>query len=225
MNEVSLVRAQWAETDPLLTEYYDTEWGMPVLDDGGVFERLTLETFQSGLSWLTVLRKREAFRAAFEGFDPEKVAEYGEEDVVRLLVDDGIIRNRRKIEATIANARATLGLRETGTDLASLVWSYMPELSPVPRTEAEVPSTSPESIELAKDLKRRGFVFVGPTTVYALMTAIGIADAHLTTSHRRGCSGYWNADGTRTELGAEMAATTAAAMVAGTSAFNSAAAA
>lgn len=190
-------RASWATGDPLLTEYYDTEWGMPVRDEAGVFERLSLEAFQSGLSWITVLRKREAFRAAFDGFDPDRVAAYGAEDVERLLADSGIIRNRRKIEATVGNAGAALRLREEGTDLGELVWSFMPELSPAPLTEAEVPSTSPESAALAKELKRRGFSFVGPTTVYALMTAIGIVDAHVVTSHRRGCSGLWNADGTR----------------------------
>lgn len=190
-------RASWATGDPLLTEYYDTEWGMPVRDEAGVFERLSLEAFQSGLSWITVLRKREAFRAAFDGFDPDRVAAYGAEDVERLLADSGIIRNRRKIEATVGNAGAALRLREEGTDLGELVWSFMPELSPAPPTEAEVPSTSPESAALAKELKRRGFSFVGPTTVYALMTAIGIVDAHVVTSHRRGCSGLWNADGTR----------------------------
>ena len=190
-------RASWATGDPLLTEYYDTEWGMPVRDEAGVFERLSLEAFQSGLSWITVLRKREAFRAAFDGFDPDRVAAYGAEDVERLLADSGIIRNRRKIEATVGNAGAALRLREEGTDLGELVWSFMPELSPAPLTEAEVPSTSPESAALAKELKFRGFSFVGPTTVYALMTAIGIVDAHVVTSHRRGCSGLWNADGTR----------------------------
>lgn len=190
-------RAPWATGDPLLTEYYDTEWGMPVRDEAGVFERLSLEAFQSGLSWITVLRKREAFRAAFDGFDPDRVAAYGAEDVERLLADGGIIRNRRKIEATVGNAGAALRLREEGTDLGELVWSFMPELSPAPLTEAEVPSTSPESAALAKELKRRGFSFVGPTTVYALMTAIGIVDAHVVTSHRRGCSGLWNTDGTR----------------------------
>ncbi|MBK0420049.1 DNA-3-methyladenine glycosylase I [Leucobacter sp. CSA1] len=193
------VRAAWATSDPLLTEYYDTEWGVPVRAEAGVFERLSLEAFQAGLSWLTVLRKRESFRAAFDGFDPEAVAAYGEPDVRRLLSDAGIIRNRRKIDATIANARATLRLREEGIGLSGLVWSYMPERSPAPLRDEEVPSTSAESVALAKDLKRRGFAFVGPTTVYALMTAIGIVDAHLVGSHRRGCSGLWNEDGSRRE--------------------------
>lgn len=198
--DVRPVRAAWALSHPLLTEYYDAEWGMPVYDETGVFERLSLEAFQSGLSWLTVLRKREAFRAAFSGFEPTLVAAYGEADVERLLGDEGIIRNRSKILATITNARATLKLREEGESLARLVWAHMPDRSPSPEREEDVPSTSAESIALARELKRRGFAFVGPTTVYALMTAIGIADAHLVSSHRRGCSGLWNLDGTRTGL-------------------------
>ncbi len=194
------VRAAWAETDPLLTEYYDTEWGMPVYDEAGVFERLSLEGFQSGLSWLTVLRKRSAFRAAFAGFEPAAVAGFGDAEIERLLGDPGIIRNRRKIEATIRNARAVLALRDTGGSLPGLVWSYMPERSPAPHTEAEVPSSSPESVALAKDLRKRGFSFVGPTTAYALMGAIGIVDAHLVWSHRRGCSGLWTIEGERTAV-------------------------
>ena len=191
-------RAAWAEQDPLLTEYYDTEWGMPVTDDPGVFERLSLEAFQSGLSWLTILKKREAFRDAFAGFEPQRVAAFGERDVARLLADPGIVRNTRKIEATISNARATLALAEAGeTTLAELVWAAMPERSPAPETDAEVPTTSRESQALAKELKRRGFSFVGPTTMYALMSAIGIVDIHLVSSHRRGCSGLWAPDGSR----------------------------
>jgi DNA-3-methyladenine glycosylase I len=192
-----VIRAGWAETDPLLTQYYDTEWGLPVRDETGVFERLSLEAFQSGLSWLTVLRKREAFRQAFAGFDPEQVAQFDERDIARLLLDDTIIRNRQKITATIDNARATLHLRETGTDLAALVWSFMPERSPSPTTDEDVPSTSPEGTALAAALKQRGFRFVGPVTIFSLMTAIGIVDAHLVSSHRRGCSGLWNIDGSR----------------------------
>lgn len=191
------VRAAWAEQDPLLTDYYDVEWGMPVTDEAGVFERLSLEAFQSGLSWLTVLRKREAFREAFSGFDPERVAAFAEPDVERLMQNAGIIRNAAKIRATIGNAAATLRLRNEGPGLARLVWSFRPERSPSPRTAEEVPSTSPESVALAKELRRLGFRFVGPTSSYALMTAIGIADAHLVDSHRRGCSGLWARDGTR----------------------------
>lgn len=196
--EEALVRAAWAETDPLLTEYYDTEWGMPVHDEAGVFERLSLEAFQSGLSWLIVLRKRPEFRRAFAGFDPDVVASFTDADVERLLGDASIIRNRQKIEATINNAKATVQLRQEG-GLAEFVWSYMPERSPAPMTERGVPSKSRESAAMAKDLKSRGFRFVGPTTAYALMSAIGIVDAHLISSHRRGCSGLWLSDGSRAE--------------------------
>lgn len=191
------IRAAWATTDPLLTEYYDTEWGMPVTSEAGVFERLSLEAFQSGLSWLTILRKREAFRAAFHGFEPRVVAAFGEAEVAELMDNPGIIRNRRKIWATITNARAILELHEAGGTLSELVWDAMPEHSPAPMTDAQVPSTSAESVALAKELKRRGFSFVGPTTLYALMSAMGIVDVHLVHSHRRGCSGLWNVDGTR----------------------------
>lgn len=193
----TLIRSAWATSDPLLTEYYDTEWGMPVRDEAGVFERLSLETFQSGLSWLTVLRKRDAFREAFAGFDPERVATFGDTDVERLLADASIIRNRRKILATIHNAQATVQLRDAGTTLAELVWSFMPDQSPTPKHDGEVPAQSPESQALAATLKQYGFSLVGPVTMYALMTAIGIVDVHLVTSHRRGCSGLWNGDGTR----------------------------
>ena len=191
------VRSAWALLDPLLTEYYDTEWGIPVRDEQGLFERLTLEAFQTGLSWLVILRRREGFRAAFDGFDFERIAGYDERDVARLLADERIIRNRRKIEATISNARALIALHERGGTLSGLVWSHMPERSPAPRTVREVPSSSPESAALAKELKRCGFLFVGPITVYALMGAIGAVDLHLVDSHRRGCSGLWNADGSR----------------------------
>lgn len=193
----TLVRSSWALQDPILTDYYDQEWGMPIRDDRGVFERLSLEAFQSGLSWLTILRKRDAFRAAFAGFDPERVAAFTDDDIDRLLEDAGIVRNRQKIEATIANARALLALQRTGESLAGLVWAHMPETSPTPQVESEVPSTSPESVALTKALKQRGFRFVGPTTMYALMSAIGVVDVHLVTSHRRGCSGLWHVDGTR----------------------------
>lgn len=199
------VRSTWATATPLLTEYYDSEWGMPVFDETGIFERLSLEAFQSGLSWLTILRKREAFREAFAHFDIEQVAGFDEHDVERLLRDEGIIRNRAKITATIANARAILDLHAQDATLSHLVWAFMPERSPQPLSDTEVPATSLESIQLAKLLKRLGFRFVGPTTAYALMTAIGIADVHLMTSHRRGCSGLWNKDGTRSEAGQRLA--------------------
>ncbi|WP_167148191.1 DNA-3-methyladenine glycosylase I [Actinomyces sp. ZJ308] len=189
-----LARPVWAATAPLLREYYDTEWGMPVRDERGVFERLSLEAFQSGLSWATILRKRPAFREAFAGFDPEVVAGFEETDVDRLLADTGIVRNRAKILATITNARATLRLREAGDvdgGLAGLVWSYRPEETPRPHRLADIPTQSPQSAALSRDFKRRGFRFVGPTTMHALMEAIGIIDTHLVGSHRRGSSGIW----------------------------------
>lgn len=185
-----LARPVWAATDPLLRAYYDVEWGMPVRDEHGLFERLSLEAFQSGLSWVTILRRRDAFRAAFSGFDPDVVARFDEGDVERLLSDATIIRNRRKIEATIRNAAATIALREEG-GLAEFIWSFRPDRTPEPRTFAEVPTSSPESVALAKALKQRGFAHVGPTTMYALMEAVGIVDTHLVGSHRRGTSGVW----------------------------------
>jgi DNA-3-methyladenine glycosylase I len=185
-----LARPVWASVDPLLRDYYDTEWGMPVRDERGLFERISLEAFQSGLSWATILRKRPAFRAAFDDFVPDRVAGYGDADVERLMADVGIVRNRRKIEATITNARATVALREEG-GLVDLVWSFQPSENPAPATYDEVPTTSPESVQLAKALRRRGFVFVGPTTMFALMEAIGMVDTHLVGSHRRGSSGVW----------------------------------
>ena len=190
LGDDGLARPVWAATDPLMKEYYDTEWGMPVRDERGLFERLSLEAFQSGLSWATILRKRSAFRAAFDDFDPDAVAAYDDGDVERLMADTGIVRNRRKIDATITNARATVALREDG-GLADLVWSFRPERTPTPTSYAEVPSTSEESKALSKELKRRGFVFVGPTTMFALMEAVGIVDTHLVDSHRRGTSGVW----------------------------------
>jgi len=193
-------RGEWALGDPILTEYYDTEWGMPVYSETGVFERLSLEAFQSGLSWLTVLRKRDAFRAAFAGFDPARVARFSDAEIARLLADPGIIRNRAKIVATIGNAQAVLRLRDEGTSLPQLVWSFMPHRSPAPRDDSEIPAQSAESVALARALKRHGFSFVGPTTAYALMSAIGIVDVHHVWSHRRGCSGLWAIDGSRTAL-------------------------
>ena len=191
VGEDGLARPRWAARDPLLREYYDTEWGMPVRDERGLFERLSLEVFQSGLSWATILRKREAFRAAFDGFDPDRVAAYDEADVARLMSDPGIVRNRLKVEATIANARATVALR-ADRGLVELVWSFKPAATPAPRTLAEVPASSPESVALARELKRRGFRHVGPTTMFALMEAVGIVDTHLVGSHRRGSSGVWS---------------------------------
>jgi DNA-3-methyladenine glycosylase I len=198
LGEDGLARPRWAATDALLRSYYDDEWGMPVRDERGLFERLSLEAFQSGLSWAIILRKRPGFRAAFDDFDPDTVAAYTEDDVERLLQDAAIVRNRAKILATIANARATVALRTEG-GLADLVWSFQPEVTPAPLSFAEVPSTSDESRALAKALKARGFRFVGPTTAFALMEAVGIVDTHLVGSHRRGSSGVWPAGGAPTE--------------------------
>jgi DNA-3-methyladenine glycosylase I len=192
IGEDGLARPTWAAVDPLLRDYYDTEWGMPIRDEQGLFERISLEAFQSGLSWATILRKRPAFRTAFDDFNPDRIAQYGESDVARLLEDAGIVRNRAKIRATITNAQATVTLREKG-GLVDFVWSFQPEETPAPRTLAEVPTQSPESLALSKALKKEGFAFVGPTTMFALMEAIGIVDTHLVDSHRRGTSGVWPA--------------------------------
>ncbi|CAI7975810.1 3-methyl-adenine DNA glycosylase I, constitutive [Frankia sp. Hr75.2] len=169
-------RCPWGLSTPLYVEYHDTEWGRPVRDTVGLFERMTLEAFQSGLSWLTILRKRPAFRAAFAGFDPAAVAAFGAGTVEALLLDAGIVRNRRKIEATIANARAVLALTEP---LEELVWSFAPPPRPAPARLADVPAVTAESRALAKALRGHGFVFVGPTTAYALMQACGLVNDHL----------------------------------------------
>jgi DNA-3-methyladenine glycosylase I len=185
-----LARPRWAASDDLLREYYDTEWGMPVRDERGLFERISLEAFQSGLSWATILRKRPAFRLAFRDFDPDVVAGFSDADRERLLADSGIVRNRLKIDATIANAQATVALRDEG-GLASFVWSFQPASTPSPRSFEEIPTTSPESRALSAALKAKGFRFVGPTTMFALMEAVGMVDTHLIGSHRRGSSGVW----------------------------------
>ncbi|MFE7529159.1 DNA-3-methyladenine glycosylase I [Kitasatospora sp. NPDC057542] len=192
VGEDGLARPAWASTDPLLRQYYDTEWGMPVRDERGLYERISLEAFQAGLSWATILRKRPAFRAAFDDFDPDRVARYGDTDVERLMADADIVRNRAKILAAVTNAQATVRLREHG-GLADFVWRFKPLDTPRPRTFAEIPTTSPESRALSKALRAQGFAFVGPTTMHALMEAIGIIDTHLLDSHRRGSSGIWPA--------------------------------
>jgi DNA-3-methyladenine glycosylase I len=167
-------RCSWGSSTPEYIAYHDDEWGRPVRDSRALFEKLSLEAFQSGLSWITILRKRENFRAAFAGFDVEKVADFGEDDVARLMADEGIVRNRQKVDATINNARAAVEL-----DLAELVWSFAPDPRPRPRTPADVPALTPESTALAKELKKRGFRFLGPTTVYAMMQACGLVDDHI----------------------------------------------
>jgi DNA-3-methyladenine glycosylase I len=169
----------WTTTDEGYERYHDEEWGRPVRDEQGVYERLCLEGFQSGLSWLTILRKRPAFREAFAGFDPDRVAAFGATDVERLLGDAGIVRHRGKIEASIANARATVALRETSEPLHDLFWSHAPAARTAPRSLADLPSTTSESEALARRLRGVGFRFVGPTTVYAAMQACGVVNDHI----------------------------------------------
>ena len=178
-----LLRCPWGLSSPEYLTYHDEEWGRPVRDDTGMFERLSLEAFQSGLSWLTILRKREGFRSAFAGFDIEAVAKYGPKDVTRLLGDASIVRNRAKIEAVIGNARAALTVPG---GLAALVWSYAGGPDRAPATLADIPASTPESKALAKELKRRGFSFTGPVTVYATLQACGAVDDHLELCFRRG---------------------------------------
>lgn len=178
---VAPVRCPWpgvgtGRPDPLYVAYHDEEWGRPVRDEVRLFEKLSLEAFQSGLAWITILRKRDTFRSAFAGFAPERVAAFDDRDVTRLMDDPGIVRNRRKVEATIGNARALLASDRTLTDL---VWGHQPALRAAPRTFDEVPAVVPESTALARELRRRGFRFVGPTTMYALMQACGLVNDHL----------------------------------------------
>ena len=170
----------FGDGDPVYERYHDEEWGFPVLDERGLFERMSLEAFQSGLSWRTILNKREAFRAAFAGFDPDAVAGFGDADVERLMADAGIVRNRAKIEATLANARATVALRAAGEPLDALLRAHAPApLDPPAASLAELRPTAPETVALARRLKRHGFRFVGPTTLYALMQACGLVNDHL----------------------------------------------
>ena len=178
-----LRRCPWALGSAEYLRYHDEEWGRPVRDDTGMFERLCLEAFQSGLSWLTILRKREGFRSAFAGFDIEAVARYGPDDVTRLLADPGIVRNRAKIEAAVGNARAALTLPG---GLAALVWNYAGGRERAPVTLADVPSWTPESKALSKELRRQGFSFTGPVTAYATLQACGVVDDHLESCFRRG---------------------------------------
>ena len=187
VGEDGLARCAWGASTPDYAEYHDGEWGRPVHGEHALYERITLEAFQSGLSWLTILRKREGFRLAFARFDPEVVARFGDADRERLLADAGIVRNRAKIEAAITNARAVLDLRD-GPGLDDLFWSFAPDAAtrPVPQTFSDVPAVTPESKALAKELKRRGFAFVGPTTAYAGMQACGLVDDHLAGCHARG---------------------------------------
>jgi DNA-3-methyladenine glycosylase I len=177
------LRCAWGTSTPEYLAYHDAEWGRPAADDVRLFEKICLEGFQSGLSWLTILRKREAFRRAFAGFDPEAVARFGARDVARLLGDAGIVRHRGKIESTIHNARRALALREEAGSLAAYFWRFEPDPASRPKrlTWALLRgmATTPESTALSKDLRRRGWTFVGPTTVYAFMQAVGIVNDHL----------------------------------------------
>jgi DNA-3-methyladenine glycosylase I len=177
-----LARCSWAGSAPDYLDYHDQEWGRPLKGDDALFERVCLEAFQSGLSWLTILRKRPAFRAAFAGFAIEKVAGFDEADVARLLADAGIVRNRAKIDAAINNAQAAAALPD---GLSALIWSHAPEPGPAPRANSEVPAVTDASTTLAKALKRAGFKFVGPTTCYALMQACGLVNDHLADCHSR----------------------------------------
>ena len=185
-----VARCPGGSGDDVNRGYHDTEWGVPIHGEAAHLERLTLEAFQSGLSWRTILEKRENFRAAFAGFDADSVAAYDDADRARLMADAGIVRNRRKIEATITNARATVALRDEG-GLPALIWSFQPAETPAPASYDEIPTQSEESRALARALRARGFVFVGPTTMFALMEAVGVVDTHLVGSHRRGTSGVW----------------------------------
>ena len=187
VGEDGLARCPWGAGSEVYRAYHDTEWGVPVHGEAAYLERLTLEAFQSGLSWLTILNKREAFREVFAGFDADVVAAYDDADFDRLMGDARIVRNRLKVRAAIANARATVDLRERG-GLEDFVRSFRPDQQPAPESTGEVDSLSAESVALSKALKKQGFVFVGPTTMYALMQAIGLVDDHLVGCHRRGCA-------------------------------------
>ncbi|GAA4803260.1 DNA-3-methyladenine glycosylase I [Tomitella cavernea] len=182
-----VARCPWAVTDPLNTQYHDTEWGVPVHGEQPLFERICLESFQAGLSWLTILRKRPAFRGAFAGFEVDRVAAFTDDDVQRLLADSAIVRNRAKIEAAVGNARAVQRLRDA-EGLDAMLWDYRDADPAAPRTVEEVPTRSAASESMAKDLRARGFRFVGPTSCHALMEATGIINTHLVDCHRRGIS-------------------------------------
>jgi DNA-3-methyladenine glycosylase I len=181
------VRCPWAGTSPDYVAYHDTEWGRPVVDDVAMYEKLCLEGFQSGLAWITILRKREAFRSAFAAFDPRVVASFGARDVERLVADAGIVRHRGKIEATITNARALVALWEAGRSLASLVWAFEPDRTgrSAPTALEHLAASTPESLALSKELRRCGFVFVGPTTAYSAMQALGVVNDHFDTCYVR----------------------------------------
>jgi DNA-3-methyladenine glycosylase I len=185
IGEDGVARCPWGSAPGVMRDYHDREWGARVHGEAAYLERLTLEAFQSGLSWSTILNKREAFREVFDGFDAEAVAAYDEDDVARLMQDARIVRNRRKVEAAVTNAGATVALRPAG-GLEAFVLGFAPATAPAPETTAEVATTSPESVALSKALKAHGFAFVGPTTMFAMMEALGVFDPHLVGCHRRG---------------------------------------
>ncbi|MFL6155314.1 MAG: DNA-3-methyladenine glycosylase I [Marmoricola sp.] len=189
LGEDGLARCPWGSAG-VLRDYHDTEWGVPIRGEAAMFERLSLEGAQAGLSWLTILNKRERYRAVFAGFDVDAVAALTDADLDAAMLDPGIVRNRGKVDSVRRNARAAVELRADG-GLEAFIESFAPTRTPKPRTTAQLPTTSPESLALSKALKKRGFSFVGPTTMYALFEATGIVDTHLTGCHRRAVSGRW----------------------------------
>jgi DNA-3-methyladenine glycosylase I len=186
LGDDGVARCWWCGDDPLYVAYHDKEWGQPLRDERALFELLCLEGFQAGLSWITILRKRVAFREAFQGFDPEVVARFGTRQVERLLLDPGIVRHRGKITAAIANAQAVQAMHAAGTSLKQIAWSYAPLARPAPVGRGDIPAQTEESAQLARTLRRWGMRFVGPTTVYAFMQSAGLVDDHLTGCHRSG---------------------------------------
>ena len=194
-----IIRCEWAGSDPLYVAYHDDEWGVPEYDDRELFERLMLEGFQAGLAWITILRKRVNFHAAFDGWNPEKIAAYGPDDIARLLADTGIIRNRLKVNGAVTNARAYLAFRDAGELFSELLWGFV-DGAPIvncPETMADVPVSTPAARAMSKELKRRGFTFVGPTICYAFMQSVGMVDDHLV-----GCVSKRDLEGCRTRLNA-----------------------
>jgi DNA-3-methyladenine glycosylase I len=183
--EDGVPRCSWPGADPLYVAYHDQDWGRPVRDERELFEKLILDGAQAGLAWITILRKRAGYRRAFEGFDPERIAAYGPDDVERLLADPGIVRNRQKVAAAISNAQALLAMHDAGETLTDLVWSHSPAEHPVLRVGADYPVTIPEAEALSAELRRRNWKFVGPTIVYAFMQAVGIVDDHVEGCFRR----------------------------------------
>jgi DNA-3-methyladenine glycosylase I len=179
-----IIRCKWAQNDPLMTRYHDEEWGVPEHDSRALWEKLMLDGFQAGLSWSIILRKRDEFRKAFKGFDPQVVAQFGEKDILRMLANPGIVRSRAKIEATIGGARAFLKMKESGEDFSTFVWNFA-RGKPIQNTTGKVPAKTPLSEEISAALKKRGFKFVGPVIVYAWMQATGIVNDHAADCHRR----------------------------------------